>query len=365
MDDEPLNRLVLQDLIEEQYELEVVESGEACLELVKHRIPDLILLDINMPRLSGFDVCHTLKSRLETTNIPIIFLTALMETEDERKGFKLGAVDYITKPFTESVLLARIKTHLALSFTRQMVEKNNSALKQESEYFEQIISTMRKDKRFDKSHLRYLISPVEKSNGDIVLSASNDDNHQHILVGDFTGHGLNAAIAGPLVSSLFYIQMQENTTAPNILELINNELFHKLPSQCFLAATYIDWDKTAQNVTIWNFGMPSTVIYNREDLVGQSDSISVALGIVECCEHKITPVAFPFSEGNKLYSYTDGIYEVANNEGEYFGENALQPILQKLSSDQIDLSLLQERVEEFADRNPIQDDVTLIELSYD
>jgi len=363
VDDEHINRLILEDLIEDRYELTVVESGEACLQSVEKRVPDLILLDINMPGLSGFEVCKILKSKPETTNVPVIFLTAMIESEDERMGFQLGAVDYITKPFTESIILARIKTHLTLSTTRQLLETNHKKLKQERDYFEEVILSMRQDKRFDTSNLQHLVSPVEQSNGDIILSACNDQNHQHLLVGDFTGHGLNAAIAGPLVSSLFYTQMAMNATAPNTLEVINNELFRKLPAQCFLAAIYIDWDKEAKTVTIWNFGMPSTVIYNEGEIMGKCDSMTVALGIVECCEYGLTPKVLPFTAANRLFCYTDGMVEVANSSGELYGDARVLALLKQISCQQVKFDQVLDKLEAFAEGVPIKDDVTLIELT--
>jgi len=363
VDDEQMNRFVLEDIIEDRYDLVVVASGQSCLDLVEERVPDLILLDINMPGISGYDVCKILKSKPETNQVPIIFLTALMKVEDEKKGLQMGAVDYITKPFTESILLARIKTHIELNFTRKMLERNNQILRQERDYIEQVISFMRQDERFDSNKLKTLISPVEKSSGDIVLSACTKNNHQHILIGDFTGHGLNAAIAGPLISSLFYTRTQDCSAASDVLELINDELFQKLPAQCFLAATYLDWDKTAETITIWNFSMPASIVYNQKELIGRGDSIGVALGIVACCEYTVTPTILPFKQGDKLYCYTDGMDEVVNSDNEQFGEKRVLETLQEISYKGLPLSLLLEKVTEFSGGADMKDDATLIELS--
>ena len=363
VDDEQMNRFVLEDIIENRYELFVVASGQACLDEVEQRVPDLILLDINMPGISGYEVCKILKSKPETNNVPVIFLTAMMKVEDEKKGLQIGAVDYITKPFTESILLARIKTHIELNYTRKLLERNNQVLRQERNYIEQIIGFMRKDERFDANNLQTLISPLEKSSGDIVLSACAENNHQHILIGDFTGHGLNAAIAGPLISSLFYTRVQSSCLASDVLQLINDELFQKLPAQCFLAATYLDWDKTAETITIWNFSMPASIVYNQKELVGRGDSIGVALGIVACCEYKVTPITLPFTQGDKLYCYTDGMDEVVNSDNEQFGEKRVLETLQEISYKGLPLDLLLEKVTEFSGGADMKDDATLIELS--
>ncbi|MDX1353107.1 MAG: response regulator, partial [Thiomicrorhabdus sp.] len=158
VDDEPLNRLILEDLIEDRFELHLVDSGQACLNAVKSKAPDLILLDINMPGMSGYEVCRLLKDDAKTEHIPIIFLTAKISSDDEKMGLQMGAVDYITKPFTESILLARMKTHLSLHHSRKLLEKNHKALQQERNYIEHLINAMRNDQRFDNQSIRQLVS---------------------------------------------------------------------------------------------------------------------------------------------------------------------------------------------------------------
>ena len=114
VDDEPTNLRVLRTVLQEQYRLLFAKSGEEALQLVQKEQPDLILLDVMMPGLTGFDVCARLKANPVTSAIPVIFVTALKDEMDETKGFELGAVDYITKPISPAVVRARVKTHLSL-----------------------------------------------------------------------------------------------------------------------------------------------------------------------------------------------------------------------------------------------------------
>jgi len=362
VDDEPLNRLIIEDLIEDRYELKLVDSGQACLQEIKKKKPHLILLDVNMPGLSGFEVCAILQKDAATRDIPIIFLTAMIGSDDEKRGFQIGAVDYITKPFTESILLARMQTHLSLSFTRQLLEKNRKVLQQERDYIEHIITSMEHDQRFEKQGIRQVTSPVEKSSGDIVLSCLSSNNHQHILVGDFTGHGLVAAIAGPLVSSLFYTHVKQNRCSAEVLQIINDELVHKLPPQNFLAATYIDWNRNNQQMTIWNFGMPCS-LYVGLNNIEKISSISVALGIISMAQHKLTPKQINFCEGEKLFIYTDGLAEVKNNAGEEFGETRTIEVLLNVIKDDLELNDVVQCLYQFSGCNRLSDDTTLIEIS--
>lgn len=114
VDDEPLNLQVLQNILQGSYRLVFARNGERALKLAKEQQPDLILLDVMMPGLSGHQVCQQLKADPKTAAIPIIFVTALSDPNDEAKGFELGAVDYLTKPVSAPVVKARVKNHLSL-----------------------------------------------------------------------------------------------------------------------------------------------------------------------------------------------------------------------------------------------------------
>ncbi|MBZ9612405.1 response regulator [Rheinheimera maricola] len=114
VDDEPTNLQVLRTVLQQQYRLLFAKSGEEALALVVTDLPDLILLDVMMPGLTGFDVCARLKANPATRAVPVIFVTALKDEMDEATGFDVGAVDYITKPISPAIVRARVKTHLSL-----------------------------------------------------------------------------------------------------------------------------------------------------------------------------------------------------------------------------------------------------------
>lgn len=123
VDDAPANIALILDALKPDYRTKVATSGEKALSLVfSDTPPDLILLDIVMPNLSGYDVCSRLKQDAKTRNIPIIFVTAMNEVEDEEKGLALGAVDYVTKPISPPIVRARVRTHLALSEQARQLE---------------------------------------------------------------------------------------------------------------------------------------------------------------------------------------------------------------------------------------------------
>ncbi len=131
VDDTPHNISILFDALTHYgYRVLAERDGKSAIEQVRHARPDLILLDVMMPGLNGFETCRQLKNNPATADIPVIFMTALTESIDKINGFNMGAVDYITKPFQLPEVLARVQTHLALRQMRHDLEKLNEQLEQ-------------------------------------------------------------------------------------------------------------------------------------------------------------------------------------------------------------------------------------------
>ncbi|MEW6505885.1 MAG: two-component system response regulator [Chloroflexota bacterium] len=132
VDDTPENLSLMSGLLKDIYKVKIANNGERALKVVSTGTPpDIILLDIMMPIMDGYETCRHLKTTPETKDIPVIFLTAKVEIEDEMKGFELGAVDYITKPISPPVVLARVKTHLELKQVRDYLKNQNEFLEAE------------------------------------------------------------------------------------------------------------------------------------------------------------------------------------------------------------------------------------------
>jgi putative two-component system response regulator len=120
---EPTNLALLAEVLSPQYQVQIATQGERALALaVADDPPDLVLLDVAMPEMDGYEVCQRLKADAATQAIPVIFVTSLDDHADEEKGLELGAVDYITKPFKPSVVLTRVKVHVALAQHRRILE---------------------------------------------------------------------------------------------------------------------------------------------------------------------------------------------------------------------------------------------------
>jgi putative two-component system response regulator len=132
VDDTPTNLILMNDLLQDLYNVKVASNGVRALKIARALpMPDLILLDIMMPEMDGFEVCRQLKADAKTCDIPVIFLTAKNDTSNEAQGFELGAVDYITKPISPAIVQARVKTNLTLKASADFLKDKNAFLEQE------------------------------------------------------------------------------------------------------------------------------------------------------------------------------------------------------------------------------------------
>ncbi|WDP88293.1 MAG: sigma 54-interacting transcriptional regulator [Desulfobacter sp.] len=146
VDDTPTNIDILANTLKGLYRLTIAKSGMTALDRINQQAPDLILLDVMMPEMDGFEVCRRLKADAGTRNIPIIFITAMEEAEHKTEAFELGAVDYIVRPFNTSEVLARVKTHLTLRQMHKALDEKNritkQALAEKSRQLDDLISNL-------------------------------------------------------------------------------------------------------------------------------------------------------------------------------------------------------------------------------
>lgn len=129
VDDQPENIQVLSDILRDRHTVLAAKNGEKALAAISRNKPDLVLLDIMMPGIDGYEVCRRIKASEDTQDIPVIFITALSDASDETKGLELGAIDYITKPFTPAIVKARVRNHLALREIARLREDVESIMR--------------------------------------------------------------------------------------------------------------------------------------------------------------------------------------------------------------------------------------------
>lgn len=196
VDDQPQNIRLIGTLLREHYNLLIADNGPKAIETALGKMPDLILLDIMMPEMSGFEVCKALKNDKRTREIPIIFLTAKTETEDILKAFEIGGVDYVTKPFNALEVMARIKTHLELKNSKDTIKQQYSELIKKNEQLTKAYSDLEHQaQNLNKLYLQLIQNEtfLRKSNEELQKLNEMKDKFFSIV-----SHDLRSPFAGIL-----------------------------------------------------------------------------------------------------------------------------------------------------------------------
>lgn len=165
VDDETTNIVMLSDLLKDEYQIKVAKLGQKAIDIVNSEDIDLILLDIEMPKMSGYEVCKKLKDDQNTKNVPIIFITAKADEADEEKGLNLGAIDYITKPFSKAIVKLRIKNHIQLKYKTDLLEQyslhDGLTNIKNRRFFDDAFDVMYREVRRDKTNLTLMMIDID------------------------------------------------------------------------------------------------------------------------------------------------------------------------------------------------------------
>jgi len=333
VDDKLENLKVLIAYLEDSgFELMVAQSGEETFKHIERIIPDIILLDVLMPGIDGFETCRRLKKDEATKDIPVIFMTALTDTVDKVKGFEAGAVDYLTKPLQHEEVLARVNTHMTIrEFQLQLQEQNvllnqkNTQLKKYNDKIKTDIERARiVQQRFlpaldnmpysDKIDWAYSFKPADEVSGDYFDVSSIDENRMAILFSDVCGHGMSAAFITAILKTTFQAWLDCTHALSEFAEKLNANLYRLTPIDSFAAVFLAVYDLSTGKFQYINFGHnpePWLIPADKnKPIQALNNARSLPLGFQEKID---IPIAeFALQPGDGMVFISDGILENCN-----------------------------------------------------
>jgi serine phosphatase RsbU (regulator of sigma subunit) len=329
VDDAPANIRVVNEILHHTYKIRVATNGAKALELATVQPnPDLILLDVVMPGMDGFEVCAQLKQDPSTRDIPVIFLTGQTETTDETKGFEVGAVDYIHKPFSPAVVAARVQTHLALRETRDQLARQLCSIRNELETARQIQLTIlpREIPNLNGLDVAARYIPMSSVAGDFYDFLIVDEKRLGVLVADVSGHGMPAALIASMLKIAFAGQSAHACDPAKVMSGLNQALCGKFQGH-YVTAAYALLDTEKGTVSYAGAGHPPLLL--REKSSGKTRSIlenGLFLGLFPNATYSAAEVQF--KPGDWIMLYTDGITEMTDSGDEQFGIPRLQQFVE-------------------------------------
>ena len=349
------------------------DGNQAIRQFVEHK-PDIVFMAVAMPVMDGYEAASRIKALAGSRFIPIIFLTSL---EDERvlvKCIEAGGDDCLKKPFNADILNAKIKAMERISDLYKTVvdlyleiESLNQSILNEQIVAEQIYSRAITGDNVTSRHIHSFMRAVSVFSGDMLLTAYHPDGGLRILLGDFTGHGLTAAVGMLPAAEVFRAMTAKKFATAEIFSAINAKLHRLLPTGIFMSACMLEIDKNMQSVTIWNAGMPHVIILGVIEAEGGKAQIKhrvfsqyLALGIVAETDQVPAPVTLSLSAGDRILLCSDGVTEAKNGRGEEFGSARYEAIV---SSAEHSVLVLTHALDEFCAGQPFADDIILTEIN--
>jgi phosphoserine phosphatase RsbU/P len=370
VDDEPANIQIVNSILRDIYKTRIATNGAKALELANQDpAPDLILLDVMMPEMDGYEVCSRLKLAAHTRDIPVIFLTGQTDIQDETKGFEVGAVDYIHKPFSPAVVQARVRTHLVLRGIREELANQLQAIQRELDTARQIqLSILPHDipaiPGLDIA-ARYI--PMTSVAGDFYDFIVVDQKRIGILVADVSGHGMPAALISSMLKIALGSQVGCASDPALVLTGLNDALYGKFKGH-FVTAAYVFIDTEKQTLRYAGAGHPPLIL--RDYSAGATrDFLENGLFLGYFPQAAYTSIELPFKPGDWGVLYTDGIPEMTNVSDEQYGVDRCKDFLQSnhdVSSGQFVDDFLGElsRWSDSASGREPEDDVTLLAVHF-
>lgn len=324
VDDVKANIDVLVEALRDDYKLSVALSGENALKSIEKNLPDLVLLDIMMPGIDGYEVCRRLREVPATREVPVMFLSTLDDVLDKTRGFETGGNDYLTKPFHVLEVKARVRSLLrAKAYSDAVKEKLANELRIAREIQLGILpSDVSECGRNIGLDIEAIMEPARDVGGDLYEVMPIADGRVAVVVGDVSGKGVPAALFMAVTTTLVRVAAQQFHRPEEILSRVNDGLIVHNPQGMFVTLFCAVFEPETRKAHCASCGHPSLVLLRAGEAPSLPfGSAGLAAGIMADIE--IPSQALDLKPGDTLVFYTDGVTEAFDSQEHQFGERRL------------------------------------------
>lgn len=370
VEDDRLSRTELTAILRKMgHEVIPAHNGSEALELFTRENPELIFMDVLMPVMDGHACAERIKEQCGQKFVPIVFLTSMTDEEELARCVQSGGDDFLSKPYNHILIGAKIAAmqriralHERVVIQAQALQRHNAQLEHEMRIASHVFNTVMARQSSAVSYLQSWIQPVAAVSGDLILHARCPSGQLHVLLGDFTGHGLSAAIGAVPVSDIFYAMTAKGFGIGHIVTEMNRKLHHFLPVGHFCAATLVSIDPLHDKIEIWNGGMPPVLALDSEGAVIKRIAPGhLALGVASAQKFSAQTKTLALSEVHTLLLYSDGLTESRNvADGRFDLDTNLERARRSSSGDIPVFDAVKNGFEGFMDKQAALDDVSLL-----
>ncbi|MFJ2464749.1 SpoIIE family protein phosphatase [Pseudomonas sp. NPDC087615] len=369
-EDSAADRLLLSTIVRRQgHEVVTAANGTEAVDIFCREQPDLVLMDAMMPVMDGFEAARQIKALAGETLVPIIFLTSLTESEALARCLEAGGDDFLAKPYNQVILAAKIKAmdrlrrlQATVLQQRDLIAKHHHYLLNEQRVAKAVFDKVAHSGCLSAPNIRYLQSPYALFNGDLLLAAHTPSGDMYLLLGDFTGHGLPAAVGAMPLAEVFYGMTAKGYGLAETLREMNAKLKRILPVDMFCCATLLCLSFQRRSVEVWNGGMPDGYLHRiasgeRMPLTARH----LPLGVLSPQAFDDSTQVYPMAVGDRVFLLSDGVIDTSNANDQLFGVERLQQVFAANREPDRLFEDIERALCDF--RGEARDDVSMVEIS--
>jgi Serine phosphatase RsbU, regulator of sigma subunit len=358
-------RKLLSQMLElDGHQVVAADSMAAALSMLERHHPDLVLVDLVLPDGDGYHCAREIKRRCGERFVPVILCTAISDHLSLASFLDSEADDFIDSPYNHMLLKAKISGFERVRELYRRLERFRAATEQEIRLAKHMFDSVTRRKPEDIPFLHHWTLTAGHFCGDLLIFERTPDDRLHILLGDFTGHGLAAAVGALPTADAFYAMTQKGFSIGEIAAEINRKLHALLPTGHFCAAVLLALDPREGRIEVWNGGLPPALFIDQNHAeLYRAESDKLPLGIQGESGFDASTRIVPTGAAHHVILYSDGLVEAQNAQGEAFGDHRLTEALTQPCTNGNPIQLIKSHVISFLDGLEPHDDISLLALN--